>query len=123
MTAGEIWFAWVPYNDVSPAGPTACDVPGKRRPVVILGWSVGGPDSVVLVVPVTSFGGTNNARGGDIRISDSQLAGLEQNKTSYVRARRLCGLNPKALDRRGSVGRVSSTELDEIFKEVASLLH
>lgn len=111
---GDVWYAWVPYNDRAAAG--------KGRPVVVLGWSPNSlvDDSVVLLVPVSSYGGQPKPRNGDIQIADPNLAGLL--KPSWIRARRVFNVHPSALDaRRGKLGQISQGELNATYTEIAKL--
>jgi mRNA-degrading endonuclease toxin of MazEF toxin-antitoxin module len=115
LVVGDLWWTWVPYNDRARAG--------KDRPVVILGWSRASlvDDSVVLVVPVTSFDSVPKPKAGDIEIKNLKQAGL--NKPSWVRARRVFNVVPAALDRsRGAIGFVGQDEMAAIYTELASLL-
>lgn len=111
---GQVWRADVPFNDEPAAG--------KYRPVVVVGFSRFGPDEdgVLLVVPVTSFGDGGNPKNGDVVIEDHVTAGLRSR--SWARARRLWGLNPRALDlQRGSTGTVSPEVMSEILLEAEKL--
>jgi len=95
----------------------------KHRPVVIIGWSTQDPrtdDRVVLVVPITSFGEVPAPRRGDIEIPNWQACGLE--KRSWVRARRLWGASPEAIDRRkGCTGNLWPETLVDVISEFSQL--
>jgi len=116
LRRGEIWYVKVfPYNDDAQGG-------GKRRPVVILGWSAQGPgeDSVVLTVPITAFHGAAKPRNGDVEIGGWQGAGLTE--PSWIRARRLWGVDPVLIDRRrGRLGSISHDEMALVLVEIEAL--
>lgn len=110
---GEVWWAWVPYNDVEQGG--------KRRPVLVLGWSVEGygQDAVVLVVPLTSFGDGAAPRHGDVATSDSRFD--YKGRPSYIRARRLFGLDPVLLRNSRKLGDVSDTVYAAVLLEIEKM--
>ena len=111
---GEIWYAQVPFKD----DPTQT----KLRPVVVLGWSKqgGSQDSVILVVPVTSFGVGASPKEGDIEITNWPACGF--NKPSWVRARRLWGADPQVFNvRRGPLGTVTNEVMSAILVEIERL--
>lgn len=109
-----MWWAWVPFKDAPDTD--------KLRPVVVLGWSPrgAGEDSVVLVLPISSFGDGGQARNGDIFIQEWQAIGLS--KPSWVRARRLWGADPQALNSsKGSSGSLEEQTMSAVLTEVAGL--
>lgn len=111
VARGQIWMAAVPYNE----DPTQT----KHRPVLVIGTSPKGPteDSVVLVLPITSFGGGGGFKNGDVPLLNWRRFGLDRG--SYVRARRLWGADPRALDRtRGSLGSVSEDVMSQVLTEI-----
>lgn len=111
---GEIWHAHVPFTEDPDQR--------KQRPVVVLGFSRTGrgQDSVVLVVPVTSFGEGASPREGDVELADWASFGLT--KPSWVRARRLWGADPRVFDqRRGPSGSVSPNVMSMILLEIQKL--
>ena len=111
---GEVWRADVPFND-DPAQ-------AKYRPVVVIGWSKVGPDqdSVILVVPITTFGDGARPREGDVEVPDPKACGL--NKRGWVRARRVWGADPAALDlQTGPTGSVSPQVMAQILIEIEKL--
>lgn len=111
---GEIWWAKFPYSDDPEQG--------KTRPVLVLGLSPSGPnqDSVVLVAPITSYGGGASARTGDVAILNWRGLGLE--KASWVRARRVWGANPSILQGDKPMAHVDAQVMSTVFQEIASLL-
>jgi len=114
LKRGQVWRAAVPFND----DPEQT----KLRPVVVIGWSRVGldQDSVVLVVPITTFGSGGRPREGDVEIPDPQSGGL--NKRCWVRARRVWAADPAAFDRQtGSTGSVSPQVMAEILIEIEKL--
>lgn len=119
LKIGDIYQAKFPFAD-DPSG-------AKFRPVVVVGFSRSGPgeDSIVLVVPVTSFRGqAGKQRSGDVVLSvnpaiDCTLPNLEG---SYVRARRLWSADPSAIDRSHRFGRVSQSVMDAIYSELQRTL-
>jgi hypothetical protein len=124
LHVGEIWYAYVPYNDGPFGSEAASHATGKRRPVVILGWSRPGQqssDDVVLVVPITSFGGGSHSVDGDIPLDDWKKMGLT--KKSWIRARRLYSMAPRSLDEaHGQIGAISNHTLDLVYREISALL-
>lgn len=96
----------------------------KHRPCVVISWSPQGAseDSIIVVVPITSFGDGGRPRNGDVLVLDDQMGGLS--KRSWVRARRLFGADTAAFDpsRRQRRGVLDSMTLEAVLLEVEKVL-
>lgn len=116
VEVGQVWRADVPFNDEPNAG--------KYRPVLVLGYSRFGKDedNVVLVVSITTHGGRGVGRGGDVPLSAQEATAAGLRSAGWVRARRLWGLDPRALDSdKGPTGFVSEDLMSDVLKEVQRL--
>lgn len=115
FTRGDIWHAFVPYND----NPDE----SKRRPVLVLAVSPQGheDDRVIVVAPITSFGDGGGAKSGDVPILNwRNINGLD--KASWVRARRVWGADTRAFDTQsGRAGTVDQTTLTNVIVEFGKL--
>lgn len=121
---GQVWNAYIPYND----GPynKGEDV-GKKRPVIVVGWTKHGPneDGNILVVPVTTFGGNppKKLRAGQFEVSDLETAGLKASKRSFVLARRFITINSKSIDKeKGYRGTIADEEIAKIVAEIIPMI-
>ncbi len=112
---GQVVWAKVPYNDDPEKG--------KRRPAVVLGSSAMTymDDRVVLLVMITSFGDGGSPKRGDIELLDWANLGLS--KPSWVRARRLWGADPAAIQQPADPARcIDQFTLGRIYQEINDLL-
>ncbi|WP_395727154.1 type II toxin-antitoxin system PemK/MazF family toxin [Nakamurella sp.] len=120
LQQGDLWNAWIPYNDVT--GPGASGGVGKFRPVLIVGFSDRTPadDQVVLLVPITSYGAGAAPKKGDVEIVNWQACNLS--KRSWARARRIWGANPRVLRGSSAFGTVEVQVLNDVFSEIERLI-
>lgn len=113
LRVSDVWFAQIPYNDTVQGG--------KLRPVVIVGLSMqgAGHDPVAVIVPITSYSGVPKALCGDVEIKEWAQCGLI--KPSWARSRRIWGMNPRLLEKRGPIGQLTPPTMNLIFGEIGTL--
>lgn len=87
--------AFIPYRDTP---PSRSEADGKRRPIIVFGWSDFGPDkpSTILVVPVTTHGNGGRVLAGEVPITEPDRVGLREN--SHAQPGMIIALHAGSID-------------------------
>lgn len=116
---GTVCDAFVPFNDTAPSKSSAG---GKRRPVVIIGWSDqgSGKPSTVLIVPITSHGDGGRPQPGEIQISNAKDLSLKSD--SFARPYHLMAIHSSSFDTDDGIhGRLEDHDFGAIVSAVAHM--